>query len=92
MGVDQDRVVGEVASYVWRDLAYEWFGDAGESFADRLEMATGGDVSQSGADTIEVRFRLTGPARGPGRAVYMRGERDVYDRVNMGLRFVLRMQ
>lgn len=92
LGVDQERVVGEVASYVARDLAYEWFGDAGESFADRLEMATGGDVSQSGEDTIEVRFRLTGPARGPGRAVYLRGERDVYDRVNMGMRFVLRMQ
>ncbi len=90
LGVDQDRVVGEVASYVARDLAYEWFGDAGESFADRLELATGGDVTQSGDDTIEVRFRLAGEARGPGYAVYLRGERDVYDRVNMGVRFVLR--
>ncbi len=90
LALDEDRVVGEVASYLARDLAYEWFGDAGESFADRLELSTGGDVTQSGADTIEVRFRLTGPARGPGLAVYMRGERDVYDRVNMGVRFVLR--
>lgn len=90
LGLDQDRVVGELASYVARDLAYEWFGDAGESFADRLEMATGADVTQSGSDTIEVRFRLVGPARGAGRAVYLRGERDVYDRVNMGVRFVLR--
>lgn len=91
IGIDQERVVGEVASYVARDLAYEWFGDAGESFADRLEMATGADVTQAGADTIEVRFRLAGPARGPGKTVYLRGERDVYDRVNMGVRFVLRM-
>lgn len=91
LGIDQDRVVGELASYVARDLAYEWFGDAGESFADRLEMATGADVTQSGSDTIEVRFRLAGPARGAGRTVYLRGERDTYDRVNMGVRFVLRM-
>lgn len=90
LALDEDRVVGEVATYVARDLAYEWFGDAGESFADRLELSTGADVTQSGADTIEVRFRLTGPQRGPGRAVYLRGERDVYDRVNMGVRFVLR--
>lgn len=91
LGVDQDRVFGEVASHVARDIAYEWFGDAGESFADRLELSTGGDVTQTGADTIEVRFRLTGPSRGEGRTVYLRGERDVYDRVNMGMRFVLRM-
>jgi len=91
LGVDQERVFGEVASHVARDIAYEWFGDAGESFADRLELSTGGDVTQTGADTIEVRFRLTGPSRGAGRTVYLRGERDIYDRVNMGVRFVLRM-
>jgi hypothetical protein len=34
---------------------------------------------------------LTGPARGPGRATYLRGERDIYDRVNMGIRFVFRV-
>jgi len=91
LAVDQDRVVGEIASAVARDLAYEWFGDAGESFADRLELATGADVTEAGSDTIEVRFRLSGPTRGPGRVVYLRGERDIYDRVNMGVRFLLRM-
>ncbi|MBL8862413.1 MAG: translocation/assembly module TamB domain-containing protein [Planctomycetes bacterium] len=91
LSIDQSRVVGEVASMVARDLAYEWFGDAGENFADRLELSAGGDVSRTGADTIEVRFRLAGPRRGAGRATYLRGERDVYDRVNMGVRFVLRV-
>ncbi len=90
-GVDQERVAGEIVAHVWRDLAYDWFGDAGESFADRLEMTTGADVTTSGLDTIEVRFRLSGPPRGKGRVVYMRGERDMYDRVNMGLRFVVRV-
>jgi hypothetical protein len=37
-----------------------------------------------------VRFRLSGDARGAGRAIYLSGERDVYDRINMGIRFVLR--
>jgi hypothetical protein len=32
-----------------------------------------------------------GPSRGAGRAIYLRGERDVYDSFNMGLRFVLRL-
>jgi len=91
LGLDQDRVFGEVATHVARDIAYEWFGDAGENFADRIELSTGGDVTQTGADTIEVRFRLSGPSRGAGRTVYLRGERDIYDRVNMGVRFVLRV-
>jgi hypothetical protein len=89
--LDGSRVVGEVASIVARDFAYQWFGDAAEDLADRLEFASGGDVTQSGADTINVRFRVLGPSRGAGRAIYMRGERDLYDRFNMGLRFVLRM-
>ncbi len=90
LGVDEDRLVQGVASYLWRDVAYEWFGEAGESFADRLEIFTGAQVSREGRDTLEMRFRVTGDDRRARSAIYLVGERDVYDRENIGIRFVLR--
>jgi hypothetical protein len=58
----------------------------------RIEWQTGTNVTTTGGSTVEVKLRLSGPSQGPGRALYMRGERDIYDRMNFGMRLVWRFR
>jgi hypothetical protein len=57
----------------------------GESLLDRLEVESGQSISESGAETIEVRFRLTSDLMSDDDTLYVVGERDVFDEYNAGL-------
>jgi len=80
-----------VIVYLGKDLVSRVFG-AESSVAERVEWQVGADVTQGGSSTAQLRIRVLGPSYGEGRALYVRGERDVYDRINYGLRFVLRLR
>ncbi len=77
-----------VALYLTKDLLLRWFSGGEisdeESFFERLEFRIGEDVSHSGVQTTKVNYRLSGEARGPGRVLYLTGERDIYDKINFG--------
>lgn len=84
-----------VIVFLGRDLLTRLLSGEGESadaLLERIELQTGADVTQTGGSTAQVRVRVAGAAQGEGRAVYLRGERDIYDRYNYGLRFVLRLR
>jgi hypothetical protein len=84
-----------VAVFLGKDLVASWFGgdsDGAESLMDRIEWQTGTDVTSNGGSTVQVKLRVAGPGQGPGRALYLRGERDIYDRINYGLRVVFRFR
>ena len=87
------RAAVDVAVYIARDVAAAWLeGDDEadfESLAERLEVVLGADRTRSGADSVLVRMRLTEDVRNTGNALYLTGERDVYDYYNFGLRLVL---
>jgi translocation and assembly module TamB len=81
-----------VIVYLGRDLVSRWFEGDDVSLLERVEWQTGADVTQAGGQTAQVSIRLVGEPEGEGRAIYLRGEKDVYDRINYGLRFVLRLR
>lgn len=81
------------AYFLAQDAVARWLSGGssdGESWAERLEVEAGADVTESGAETIEVRFRLTSDPRA-ARSTYMVGERDIHDRINYGVRFVFQL-
>jgi hypothetical protein len=85
-----------VALFVGQDLISRWFdeggvSDEGESIFERIEYTTGTDVTKAGEETAQMSVRLTGDPTGKaGQAVFMRAEKDVYDRINFGLRWTFR--
>jgi translocation and assembly module TamB len=86
------------AYYLGQDVITDWFAGLGgdredaESFFDRVEWQTGSDISRTGRETGEISLRLSEDRPGPGRTVYLRGERDVYDFVNYGVRILFRIE
>jgi autotransporter translocation and assembly factor TamB len=87
-----NEAMQNVAVFIGKDLLQGWFGGTyeGESLLDRIEWRSGVDVTQTGGETSEVSIRLRGTRSGTGRAIWLRAEQDVYDRNNLGLRFVFR--
>lgn len=85
-----------VAIYLAQDFLSRWLSDesteSGETLIDRIDLQVGTNVSESGAQTMEASYRLTDRRLGPGRTDYITGERDVYDRINMGYRIVFRFR
>lgn len=61
-----------------------------ESFADRFEIYTGQDVTQKGAPTMRASVLLRREVMRKNDALYLTGERDLYDRYNYGVRLVFR--
>lgn len=88
-GVDAAQTV---ILFLGQDLLSSWVGDDGPSLMERLEWRAGSDATRTGGATAQVSVRLTGSASGVGGAMYLRGERDVYDRINYGLRWVVRLK
>lgn len=81
-----------MAVYLGRDVVSRWFGggdDDSESWFDRLEWRTGADVSKSGSETTQVSVRLTPDRR--KRVVYMNAEKDVYEKINFGIKILFRL-
>lgn len=83
-----------VAVFLGKDALSRWLGGDSdeETLLDRVEWTTGADVTQAGGETAELSIRLSGSARGRGRTVYLRAERDVFDRYNAGVRLVFRLE
>ena len=78
--------------YLAKDLLQRWSGGPSdeESFLDRIEILSGREVSRSGVMTMEVSYRwLDGIARAQD-ALLLVAERDRFEDINMGLRFVFR--
>jgi hypothetical protein len=66
--------------------------DTEDPFSERLEFYQGVEVSQAGIESAEVVFRLTPRPRGKSRLLYLRAERDIYERINFGVKLVFRFQ
>src|SRR5690606_26046163 len=83
-----------VAKYIGLDLIRQIFGGESledeESIIDRFEIEMGRDVSSTGRETLEVRFRLVEDVLFDEDTLYLVGERDKYDDYNAGLRIVIR--
>jgi hypothetical protein len=82
--------VGAVlGAYLAQELADWIFGsestEAKEGFIDRFSVETGTEISKAGSQSIVVEFRMLD-------RVYLQGERDVYEDLNMGVVYRLRFR
>ena len=91
-----EQAAQTVAFFVGKDLLQEWVSDPGadpsDSWLDRVEYRTGVDVTISGKETSEFSLRIVGEPTGTGRTVWLRAESDAYDRINYGVRMLLRLK
>jgi autotransporter translocation and assembly factor TamB len=85
-----------VAVFLGRDLISRWFSsesaEAGESIFERFEVQTGRAVTRGGDETIDARFQLAEGVLRDGDALYLTGEKDVFDFYNAGVRIVFRFK
>jgi hypothetical protein len=82
-----------LALYLARDLGTELFaasGETDESLLERFEAEVGRDISRTGRPTLELRFRLVDAVFGPNDSLFLTAERDRYEDVNGGVRFLVR--
>ena len=84
------RAVGVLlGSYLVQQLADQLFGsestEAKEGFVSRFEVETGTEISANGTESIVVNFRVIDN-------VYLQGERDVYEDMNLGIVYRIRFQ
>ena len=84
------RAVGALlGSYLVQELADYLFGsestEAKEGFVSRFEVETGTEISANGTESIVVNFRVVD-------RVFLQGERDVYEDVNLGIVYRIRFQ
>ena len=82
------QAVGTVlGTYLAQELADWIFGsestEAKEGFLDRFTVVTGTEISRGGTESVVVEFRFLD-------SLYLQGERDVYEDLNMGV--VYRLQ
>lgn len=82
--------VGTVlGAYLAQELADWIFGsestEAKESFLERFSVETGTEMSRGGTESVIVEFRVLD-------RVYLQGERDVYEDLNMGVVYRLRFK
>ena len=95
-GASASRAGQTVAVYLAEDFLSRWLSsestETSETLLDRLDIQAGRDVTRSGADTVEVAYRVSQDPRGTGRVQYVTGELDEYDRINFGYRIVFRFR
>ena len=93
---DDSRVVSSVAIYLGRDFLNRAFGDdsteTAESFLSRFELETGRNLSRSGSETYDARFRMFDDVFTRDDSVYIEVERSEFDETNGALRFVFRLR
>ncbi len=82
--------VGTVlGAYLAQELADWIFGsestEAKESFLERFSVETGTEISRGGTESVIVEFRVLD-------RMYLQGERDVYEDLNMGVVYRLRFK
>lgn len=85
-----------LALYLVQDALGRWLSDGGgsdpDSLAARLEIQIGNEVSRNGVTTTWASFRLGDEVEDTGSTQYLVGERDVYDHINFGYRFLFRFE
>jgi translocation and assembly module TamB len=85
-----------MAVYLGRGLLADWFGLSGqesdESILERFELDIGRQISSSGQNTVEARFRMVEGLLLPGDRLFITSERDRYDNYNMGVKIVFRFK
>lgn len=82
-----------VAVFIGRDLLNRLFDSGpseGETILDRIELETGEQTTDSGAQTVRVRLRMAEDLLGGHNDLAIEGERDIYDEYNAGV--VLRIR
>lgn len=87
-----------LATFLGRDYLTRTLRDESgstDSLWSRIEFRQGREVTKSGGQTSELSLDLTGRdefgrSSDARRAIYLRAERDAYDRANFGVRFVFR--
>jgi hypothetical protein len=79
-----------VAVYLASDVISSWFGESSSDDADLLEVTTGRDVTETGAETATARLRVWKGIFSDNSSLYVTGERDIYDRYNFGARILFR--
>lgn len=84
------RAVGTLlGSYLVQELADYLFGsestEAKEGFVSRFEVETGTEISTNGTESIVINFRVVDK-------VFLQGERDVYEDVNLGIVYRIRFK
>lgn len=80
--------------YVAKDILGRWTGGGmdDDSWLDRLEVQSGQEVSRSGVSTHEATWRLGSEPEDMDHTWYVVAERDRYEDVNFGLRFVVNLR
>ncbi len=90
---DRRSALLTVARFLGADLLRQLFGgtrlDASESLIDRFEFEAGRNLSRTGQETFEARFRLADRVLTASDSLYLAGDRDDFDHYNMGLRVVI---
>ncbi|MDF1554922.1 MAG: translocation/assembly module TamB domain-containing protein, partial [Deferrisomatales bacterium] len=85
-----------MATYLGRTMLGQVLGEesteSGASILDRFDLVLGQGVTQKGEETIEASFRLKENLLGERDTLYLRGEKDVYDAFNLGVRIVFRFE
>jgi translocation and assembly module TamB len=92
----QQDTAQNVAVYFGQDLISRWLtndeDEDSESLLERIEWQQGQEVTQNGGRTASVGVRLSTGDPTARRAIYLRGEKDVYDRINYGVRVLFRFE
>lgn len=85
-----------MATYLGRTMLGRVLGEesteSGESILDRFDLVLGQAVTRKGEETIEASFRLRDNLLGERDTLYLRGEKDIYDAYNLGVRIVFRFE
>ena len=86
-----------VAQYLALDFLGGLWGEGdvesvAESFFDRFEFETGRNVSRTGRETWEVRFRLADAVLFEDDRIVLTGEQDEFEHYNAGVRLVIHGQ
>ena len=93
-GASSQKALFTVATYLGTDLLRKLFGnsdiDATESVLERFEFESGREVTASGSETWEARFRLQDGLIANRDALYLVGDHDRFGHYNFGLRIVFR--
>jgi outer membrane protein assembly complex protein YaeT len=93
-GEATQQTVMTVAQYLGSDLLRQILGgsdlESGESVFDRFDFEAGRNVSSSGEETWEARFRVAEGIFGTRDSLFLTGDRDQFDHYNGGLRLVFR--
>jgi translocation and assembly module TamB len=84
-----------IAVFLGRGFLGRFFGggeEAEDMIMDRFETQFGRDITESGDPTIDMTFRMTEDILWKGGTLYLTSEKDRYDDLNYGVRFLVQIK